>query len=131
MMPAICEQRSTEVLAGYFHSVDPLIVTARRPRTFERRGEQRLKDSLPARIWGIDINGEVLGLDCRMKNISGSGVYLSVSQRLRQYSDISLTVQLLDGSGMYAAIRGKVLRDDPEPGGNRGVAVTITDHRLL
>ena len=131
MMPATCEQRATEILDGHLCFQDSSVVLTKRSKGFERRSKPRLQDSLPARVWGIDSNGELLGLDCRMENISGSGVYLSISQRLRINSDINLVVRLLDGSGMFAAIRGKVLRDVPKRDGNRGVAVKITEHSFL
>jgi hypothetical protein len=38
-------------------------------------------------------------------------------------------VRLLSGS--TAAIRGKVLRDEPHLDGSRGIAVKITEHRIL
>jgi hypothetical protein len=131
MMPAISEQRSSEILDGYFRFVDSSVVPIKRSRKVERRGKQRSDDSLPARVWGIDSEGEVLSLDCRMENISTTGVYLSMPRSLRLYSDVSLVVRLLDGSGMFAAIRGKVLRDDLLPDGSRGLAVGIREHQLL
>ena len=130
-MFAICEQRATEVLDGHLYLLDPAVVLTKRSKRYERRGKQRLTDSLPARVWAIDIDGEVLSLDCRMQNISGSGVYLSMSQRLKLYSEISLVVRLLNGSGMFAAIRGKVLRDDLLSDGSRGIAVGIRELQFL
>ena len=130
-MFAICEQRATEVLDGPLHLLDPAVVLTKRSKRYERRGKQRLTDSLPARVWAIDFDGEVLSLDCRMQNISGSGVYLSMFQRLKLYSEISLVVRLLNGSGMFAAIRGKVLRDDLLSDGSRGIAVGIRELQFL
>jgi len=37
----------------------------------------------------------------------------------------------LNGSGSMAAIKGKVLRDEPQLDGSRGIAVRITEHRFL
>jgi hypothetical protein len=130
-MHAIHEQRASQILDGQFCFQDSCVVLTKRSKGFERRGKQRLEDSLPARVWGIDINGEVTSLDCRMRNISGSGVYLSVPQRLKPYSEISLVVRLLNGSGMSAAIRGKVLREDVLSDGSRGIAVGIREYQLL
>lgn len=131
MMTAIYEQRTSEILDGHLCFQDSSVVLTRRSKGFERRGKKRLQDSLPARVWGIDFNGEVTSLDCRMLNISGSGVYLSMPHRLKLYSEISLVVRLLNGSGMSAAIRGKVLRDELLSDGSRGIAVGIREYQLL
>jgi hypothetical protein len=39
----------------------------------ERRRKPRLNESLPARVWGIDNDDEVLSLDSELVNISSSG----------------------------------------------------------
>ena len=131
MMLTVCEQRANEILDGQLCFLDSSVSLTKRSNGFERRGKKRLTDSLPARVWGVDIDGEVTSMDCRMSNISGSGVYLSTPCRLKLYSEISLVVRLLNGSGMFAAIRGKVLRDEQLPDGSRGVAVGIREHQLL
>src|SRR4029450_5271552 len=97
----------------------------------ERRGKPRLNDPLPARVWGIDSEGEMVGFDCLLDNLSSSGLFLKLPKSLKLSSQISLVVRLLSGSGLMAAIRGKVLRDEPQLDGSRGIAVRITEHHLL
>ena len=130
-MYAICEQRATEVLDEYL----PFIEITRSPLTdvndFERRRKPRLNDSLPARIWGIDKDGDVLSLDSHLDNISSSGLFLRIPRQLKVSSQISLVVRLINRSGVMAAIRGKVLRDELQLDGSRGIAVQITEHCFL
>ena len=95
----------------------------------ERRTERRIAHSFPTRVWGIDNDQEAFGLDCVLDNISPSGLYLRVPLQIKSLSRISLVVGLLNGSseGATAAIKGKVIRDEPEANGIRGIAVMITD----
>jgi len=129
-MYAICEQRATEFLDDHLHFREATNSSSE-VEFPERRRKPRLIDSLPARIWGIDSEGEFLSLDSQLENISSSGLFLRVSQELRISSQISLVVRLINGSGVMAAIRGKVLRDEPLLDGSRGIAVKITEHCFL
>jgi hypothetical protein len=82
-------------------------------------------------VWGIDSEGEMVSSDCLLDNLSSSGLFLKIPWSLKLASQVSLVVRLLNGSGAMAAIRGKVLRDDPQLDGSRGIAVKITEHRFL
>lgn len=95
----------------------------------ERRIEPRLAHSFPARVWGVDIDHEAFGLDCVLDDISPSGLYLRVPWRIKSQSQISLVVHLLSGpnDGTTVAIKGRVIRDEPETDGKRGIAVMITE----
>jgi hypothetical protein len=130
-MAAVFEQRASEVLDGHLQFLYPIVSTFRSKGKRERRGKPRLTDSLPARVWGIDREGEMVSLDCRLDNLSSSGLFLKVPCRIKLRSQISLVVRLLNGSGSMAAIKGKVLRDEPQLDGSRGIAVRITEHRFL
>ena len=130
-MHAICEQRTSEVLEGHLVFTETTRLSFGNVRFKERRRSPRLNDSLPARIWGIDNDGEIISLDTQVDNISSSGLFLRISSQLKISSQISLVVRLMNGSGIMAAIRGKVLRDEPQLDGSRGIAVVITEHRFL
>jgi hypothetical protein len=53
--------------------------------------------------------------------------------QIKSFSEISLVVHLLSGpnEGATAAIKGRVIRDEPEAYGKRGVAVMITEYCFL
>jgi hypothetical protein len=129
-MAAVFEQRASEVLDGHLPFLNPIVSTFLN-KGRERRGKPRLSDSLPARVWGIDREGEMVSQDCRVENLSSSGLFLRMPCRIKLRSQISLVVRLLNGSGSTAAIKGKVLRDEPQLDGSRGIAVRITEHRFL
>lgn len=130
-MAAVFEQRASEVLDGHIKFLDPIVSTFINRGKHERRGKPRLNDSLPARVWGIDSDGEIVSMDCRLDNLSSSGLFLKIPCRIKLRSQISLVIRLLNGSGAMAAIKGKVLRDEPQLDGSRGIAVRITEHSFL
>lgn len=130
-MYAICEQRATEFLDGYLAFIDSPCSSVQEVKFFERRRKPRLNDSLPVRIWGIDNNDEVLSFDSHLDNISSSGLFLRIPRQLKISSQISLVVRLINDSGVMAAIRGMVLRDEAQLDGSRGIAVRITEHSFL
>lgn len=130
-MYAICEQRATEFLDLHLKPMHPGTPTLYAVKPFERRRKPRSSDSLPARVWGIDTEGEMLSLDTQLDNISASGLFLRIPSQLKLSSQVSLVVRFMTGSGVMAAIRGKVLRDELQLDGSRGIAVKITEHRFL
>ena len=130
-MSAVLEQRANEFLDAQLSLLTPVSFALPALASGERRGKQRLRNPLPARVWGIDSEGEIVGFDCLLDNLSSSGLFLKIPRSLRPSSQISLVVRLLNGSGLMAAIRGKVLRDEPQLDGSRGIAVRITEHHLL
>jgi len=99
----------------------------------ERRREPRLAQSFSARVWGVDIDHEAFGHDCVLDDISPSGLYLRMPWQIKSFSEISLVVRLVSGAieGATAAIKGKVIRDEPETDGKRGIAVMITEFSFL
>ena len=127
-----CEQRAIQVLDQVLPLTEATI-PPRRIAAFERRAKPRSTQTLPARVWGVDIDDHPFSFDCVLDNISASGLYLRMPRRMRFSSAISLVVRLLHGplEGMSAAIKGSVIRDQLEPDGRRGVAVRIIEHRFL
>jgi len=127
----LCEQRANYILDGHLPLAEPVFHTRRRP--VERRAKPRSNDSLPARVWGVDIEDQPFSFDCLVHNISGSGLYLRLPRRMKFSSAISLVVRLLNGpvEGAAAAIKGTVIRDQMDPDGHRGVGIRIVEHRFI
>jgi hypothetical protein len=130
-MSAKFEKRASEILDGHLHLLNATQAPNRRFVRLERRAKLRVNDSLPARIWGIDFEGNMMSLDCRIDNLSSSGVFLRIPRQLEIGSQINLVVRLTNGSGANSAIKGKVLRDDLQLDGSRGIAIGITEHKFL
>jgi hypothetical protein len=131
-MQTTFEQRGNYTLAQRLQFSQPSFLQGFVKR-FERRREPRFAHSFPARVWGVDINHEAFGLDCVLDSISPSGLYLRMPWRIKSFSEISLVVRLLSGpsEGATAAIKGKVIRDEPKADGKRGIAVMITEYCFL
>jgi len=125
------EQRANYILDCHLLVAEPLL-RARRALV-ERRTKPRSNDALPARVWGVDIEGQPFSFDGYVENISASGVYLRLPCRMKFSSAISLVVRLLNGpvDGVAAAIKGIVIRDEMEPDGHRGVGIRIVEHQFI
>jgi PilZ domain-containing protein len=132
MMQATPEQRGNYSLAHHLLLSQPSFLPPVVKR-LERRREPRSEQSFPARVWGVDIDHEAFGLDCIVDSISPSGLYLRMPWQIKAFSEISLVVHLLSGpnEGSTAAIKGRVIRDEPKEDGKRGIAVMITKYSFL
>ena len=126
-----CEQRANYILDCHLRMPPMPFRTQRTP--LERRSKPRSHDVLPARVWGVDIEHEAFGVDCAIENISSAGVYLRIPCQMKSASDVGLVVHLLDGphGRATAAIRGKVLRIEPQTDESYGVAIAISDYKFL
>ena len=126
-----CEQRADYMLDGHLLSAESVFRTRRPP--VERRAKPRSNDALPARVWGVDSEDQPFSFECRVDNISSSGIYVRMPRRMKFSSVISLVVRLLNGpiDGAAAAIKGIVIRDQMESDGHRGVGISIVEHRFI
>jgi hypothetical protein len=99
----------------------------------ERRSKPRSSESLPARVWGVDIDHHPFSFDCFLDNMSASGLFLRMPRRMEFFSVVSLVVRLLNGpvEGKAAAIKGTIIRDEPRPDGHRGIGIRIIEHRFI
>ena len=126
-----CEQRASHILESHLSVSD----SGCRPQraVVERRVKPRSSDALPARVWGVDVNGQPFSFDCHLDNMSASGVYLRMPRHMKFSSAISLVVRLLSGpfGGMSAAIKGTVIRAESWADGHSGVGIRIVEHRFI
>ena len=102
-------------------------------RSQERRHKARIKESFPARIWGVDSGDLPFNVDGVVDNISSSGLYLKSPLSVDSGSDVRLIVHLLSGptSGVTASVQGRILRSESQPDGTYGLAISIDKHRFL
>ena len=126
-----CEQRINNTL-DYHLSICKSAFRAQRT-VVERREKPRSRDTLPARVWGVDIDDQPFSFDCLLENMSASGLYLRLPRRMKFSAAISLVVRLPNGpvDGRLAAINGTVVRDQKERDGETGVGVRIVEHSFL
>jgi hypothetical protein len=126
-----CEQRANYTLEHHLPTTDATFGTSR--SVFERRAKPRSHNKLIARVWGVDSDDQPFSLDCVLDNISASGLYLRLPRRMKFSASISLVVRLPNApvDGRFAAISGKVIRDQSEHDGHTGVAVKIVEHSFI
>src|SRR5262245_42719342 len=126
-----CEQRANFTLEYHLPIGES---TFRAQRTVvERRAKPRSSDTLPARVWGVDVDDQPFSFDCLLENMSASGLYLRLPRRMRFSAAISLVVRLPNSpaDGRLAAINGTVIRHQIEHDGHAGVAVRIVEHSFI
>jgi PilZ domain len=131
IMRLYCEQRSNELLDVHLPSAGSAFFQT--PTIFERRVKPRSTDNFSARVWGVDTEDEAFAFDCKIENISRSGVYLAMPWQVKLFSTISLVVHLSKSpeARVTAAIKGIVMRNDLQRDGQHGVAVRINEHTFL
>jgi hypothetical protein len=102
-------------------------------RTSERRRTARIRQSFPARIWGVDSGDLPFNVDGIVDNISSSGLYMRTPRLVDPGSEVRLIVHLLSGptSGVTASVQGRIVRTDTQADGKHGLAITISKHKFL
>ena len=101
----------------------------------ERRLKLRLYGSFPATVRGVNDIGEAFEIDASLENIGAGGLYLRMAQKVSPGAKLFIVTRLTRASrGVSAprlALRGIVLRVEPQPDGTCGVAAGVTSHRFL
>ena len=99
----------------------------------ERRGKPRISTPFRAMVRGINISGERFEFATQLDNVSATGAYLQVSERVNQYSKLDLFIELSESEnapGPSVEAEGVVLRSEPKSNGFFGLAVVFTRHRF-
>lgn len=105
-------------------------------RTLDRRQQPRIYEQFPVKVQGVDSGGEAFDDTVRLDNVSAGGLYLKLARSVERGARVAIdirfsTVELSAISSPRLAVRGVVLRVDPQPGGACGLAVAFTHHRFL
>ena len=126
-----CEQRVSYTLDYHLPITEATFRLSR--SVFERRAKPRSNNKMIARVWGVDSDDQPFSLDCILDNISASGLYLRLPRRMKFSASISLAVRLPHApvNGRFAAISGRVIRDQCEHDGHTGVGVKIIEHSFI
>ena len=102
----------------------------------ERRAHPRLAARFPALVrWRPGV-GAPLEVEALLEDISRGGVRLRLGRRLEPGMRLLALVRFtsaptVEGSGALVAVRGRVLRVEPGPGGGCEAAVAITRYSFL
>jgi hypothetical protein len=106
------------------------------PAVAERRAKVRLAGPFPAKARVVDPRGNVLKVDTVVENVSAGGLYLRLRQPAEPGAVLFVVTEFTtawrrEARRARVATRGPVLRVEPLPGGDYGVAVAITRHRFI
>lgn len=105
-------------------------------RGLERRAKPRVATPFPTTVRGVNANGEVFETDTHLNNLSGGGLHLRLAQPVKQGAKLFIIIWLAPSPNREVAtpriaVRGRVVRVEPESNGAYGVAVAVTQHRFL
>lgn len=133
MKSAAGTKRSRRTLSGELRlRQDPADVKAAEMGIAERRAKPRITHPFPTKVWGTDAAGQIFELDCVLASISSTGLYLRLPRQMKLGAELSVVIKFLNGSGgATALLRSEVLRDEPQPDGNHGLALAIKEHHFL
>ena len=103
---------------------------------FERRSKARIQNPFPAIVRGRDANGRSFEIQTSLDNLSARGLYLRMAPRVRVGAKLFVVIALVAAppeeiASPRVAVRATVLRVEPQPGGEFGIAVSFTRHRFL
>jgi len=99
------------------------------PERRERRGKPRVEEPFQATMYGVDSAGLPFNADCVLDNLSCWGLYLRILQPMSCGSEVQLLVQISKGAAL--ALKGRVLRDEPQPDSKHGLAIAIDGYDFL
>ena len=102
----------------------------------ERRGKPRIRIPLPVTVRGADENGKPIEWNTRVENISTSGLYMKMAQRVAAGTALLVVVNfaqpaetITNPAGIVA--HGNVVRSELRQDGSCGVALHFSGYRTL
>lgn len=102
----------------------------------ERRRHPRLYEHFPTRVRSVDASGTAFQADTVLNDVSAGGLCVRLVQCVASGATLFAVVRFSTAGDPAApaprvAVRGVVLRVEPQPDGRWGVGVQITRHRFL
>jgi hypothetical protein len=103
--------------------------------TSDRRVKPRINCDYPAIIEGIDANGTKYTDHAKLANLSASGLYMLVNNKVDNGTKLSVTIFLSysssDDEVPKLSTNGTVVRTEPQINGMYGVAVKFYKYRFM
>ena len=101
----------------------------------EYRRHERIYEPFPAMIRSVDASGEAFQSHALLDNLSAGGFYVRLDHRVEPGTKLFAVVRISTSPpevpGPRVAMRGIVLRVEPQPDGTWGIAVRFTRYRFL
>ncbi len=103
--------------------------------TPDRRIKPRIECDYPAIIEGVDDDGTKYNDNAKLANLSASGLFMLAGRPIENGTKLSVTVLLSNsienGDAPRLATSGTVVRIEPKPNGNFGIAIKFSHYRFL
>ncbi len=104
--------------------------------TMPCRTKPRINASFTAKVRGVDATGKAFEVDVVVENLSASGLYVRLPHQLRVDDEVFAFICLSCGRDPNAppagvAVRGVVVRSEPQLDGSCRVAISFKRYRLL
>lgn len=99
----------------------------------ERRRKPRIYEPFPATVRGVDESSHSFEATTVLDNLSTGGLYLRLPQRVGKEAEVSVISRLstVPEQGAVVAMRGRVVRSEPQADGSCGIAVMIKQRQFL
>jgi hypothetical protein len=101
----------------------------------EGQRQERIYEPFPVMVHSVDASGEAFDIHTVLNNFSTSGLYVRLERRIDPGTKLLAFVRLSTSApevpAPCVAVRGIVLRAEPQPDGTGGIAVRFTRHRFL
>ena len=136
MMPERCKFASP-VAKGYTNTITHEMNSSSSDYSrVERRGKVRNYEPFSVKVQYADPNGNFFEIDTVLDNLSTSGLYLRMAQKVHAGDKLSIRINLppvsdVAAPGLNVSTEGEVLRVDPLRNDKFGVAVRFTRYRVL
>jgi PilZ domain len=86
-------------------------------------------------VRGVDVSGEAFEIHTVLDNFSASGLYVRLQRRvdpgMKLFAIVRVSASGPEVPAPRVAVRGVVLRTEPQPNGTWGVAIRFTRYRFL
>ena len=99
------------------------------PPPTDRRSQPRIYLPFAAKVRGRDSAGEIFKTETKIDSLSVNGLHVHLLVEPVIGSDMLVAIRLSPAGTI--AVRGKVLRCEPETDGTWGVALTFSHYRLI
>ncbi|MCX6080778.1 MAG: PilZ domain-containing protein [Chloroflexi bacterium] len=102
----------------------------------EKRTKPRIKCSYPAIIQSLDDQDHNFDARARVINLSSSGIFLITKWGIRNNNEIHVKIALSTGAleldnPSRLAVKGTVLRNEPQPDGSIGLAIKFHGYKFI
>ncbi|HVF28764.1 MAG TPA: hypothetical protein VM943_11015 [Pyrinomonadaceae bacterium] len=102
----------------------------------ERRGKPRIHVPFPAKVQGVDKNGQPFDVETVLDNLSGRSLYLRMMPPVEEGAKLTVVITLSTvapdaGNASRVRVQGTALRVETKPGGVCGIAATFSHPHFL